>query len=101
MHSLSDSPITFLVKVAAAFCAVLLVPLRLVQAVGGARPHLRILGKDAHVQNGGSGKGGRNLHQFQRQEHRFLQISSQEEALMCETDPRLAVSQPDSNILSP
>lgn len=54
--SFSDSPITFLVKVAAALCAVLLVPLRLVQAVGGARPHLRFLGKDAHMQNEGGGK---------------------------------------------
>lgn len=49
MHSFSDSPITFLVQVAAALRAVLLVALRLVQAVGGARPHLRILGKEAHT----------------------------------------------------
>lgn len=51
VHSFPDSPIALLVKVAAALCAVLFVPLRLVQAVGGARPHLRILGKDAQTQN--------------------------------------------------
>lgn len=45
IHARSNSPITFLVQVAAALCAVLLVPLRLVKAVGGARPHLRILRK--------------------------------------------------------
>lgn len=49
VQSFSDSPITFLVQVAAALRAVLLVALRLVQAVGGARPHLRILGKEAHA----------------------------------------------------
>lgn len=35
-----NSPVTFLVKVPTALCAVLLVTLRLVQAVGGALPHL-------------------------------------------------------------
>lgn len=50
-----NSPVTFLVKVAAALCAVLLVALRLVKAVGGARPHLRILEKDANFEGGGGG----------------------------------------------
>lgn len=48
-----SSPVTFLVKVAAALCAVLLVALRLVKAVGGARTHLRILGKDTNFEGGG------------------------------------------------
>lgn len=37
---LKRPPVALLVKVAAALGAVLLVALRLVQAVGGARPHL-------------------------------------------------------------
>lgn len=37
-------PVALLVQVAAALGAVLLVALRLVQAVGGARSHLRVLG---------------------------------------------------------
>lgn len=44
-----DSPVTFLVKVPAALRAVLLVTLWLVQAVGGALPHLGILGKHTHT----------------------------------------------------
>lgn len=38
--SATNSPVTFLVQVPAALRAVLLVTLRLVQAVGGALPHL-------------------------------------------------------------
>lgn len=57
----SNSPVTFLVKVAAALCAVLLVALRLVKAVGGARPHLRILGKDANFEENFTDSNDRNV----------------------------------------
>ena len=55
----SDSPVTLLVQVSATLRAVLLVALRLVEAVGGALTHLGVLqgGKDqSHVTfQGGAG----------------------------------------------